>query len=117
MEFDDLVNGKDYPFFGVDGNTFKIEGMVFEALEDEDDGYRSYMNSIEVKDPSGLIFYRSPISFVKIVKIETDSFAGYRFIDSFDEHCWLEVGTRDWDDFYPYFIFKYEAKDPNKSGA
>ena len=110
MSFDELV-GQEFDFSGVDGHTFKLGDTVFEALENEDDGYRSYMDSVEVKDPTGLIFFGRPLARVKLESInEKDVFSGYRLVDIADDHVWLRLGTDNLDDYYPAFIFEYAPK-------
>jgi hypothetical protein len=59
--------GQEADFYGVDCNRFKLNGTVFEAVEDESDGYRSMMHDVAiVEDPVGLIFYAIPFARVKI---------------------------------------------------
>lgn len=111
MKFEELV-GQEFEFFGVDGNSFKLGNHVFEALEDEDDGYRSYLRSVEVKDPSGLIFFGQPVAKVKLTSVDDAyGFVGFELKDS-DGHLWLRLGTDHSDDYYPMFIFQYAAKAP-----
>ena len=37
----DTIIGRSFPFYGVCGNAFKLGDAVLEAVEDEDDGWRS----------------------------------------------------------------------------
>lgn len=104
--FDSLV-GKTFQFFGIDCNAFKLNSIVYEALEDEDDGYRSYLGSIELKDDHDYKFLRRPLGRVRIEREDEGRFDGYRFIDVVTNHTWLTIGTDDTDDYYPYFIFNY----------
>jgi hypothetical protein len=108
MDFKELV-GKVLGFYGVDGNAFKTGRYVFEAVEDENDGYRSMMRGVaEVKDPSGLIFFKRRVA---TVRVEEDSeFDGFRLVDVADGHTWLRLGTDHADDYYPMFRFDYEPK-------
>jgi myo-inositol-hexaphosphate 3-phosphohydrolase len=108
MKFEELI-GKELKFYGVDGNTFKLENTVFEALENEDDGYRSYLKSVEVKDPSGLIFFRRSIAKVRMETGEGD-FDGFRLVDVKNGHTWLRLGTDRGDCYYPHFVFEYTPK-------
>ncbi|HEY8889800.1 MAG TPA: hypothetical protein VIM70_06060 [Clostridium sp.] len=112
MDFDKLVDLElTFHFYGVCNNQFKLDSNVYEAMEDPDDGYRSYMESVEVVDSDG-IFFDTPISTVKIEG--ADSIEGYRLIDIEDGHVWLEFGTEDWGGWYPYFVFNYEPKAPKE---
>lgn len=120
MKFEDLVV-KEFYFYGVDNNSFKIGVHIFEAEEDEDDGYRSFLRSVEVKDPAGLIFFGTPIATVRVAdldEISSDRYEtrplhdGYQLIDVDDGHVWLRFGTDVSDDYYPCFIFDYMPKPP-----
>ncbi len=43
----------------------------------------------------------------------TDQFAhGYRLVDVTDGHVWLEFGTYNTEDYYPYFVFRHNPKPP-----
>jgi hypothetical protein len=110
--FEGLV-GKEFKFYGVDNNCFKLGNQVFEAIENEDDGYRSYLGSIEVRDPkSGLIFHRRSFATVLVEEDWGTYFQGYVLRDVLDGHEWLRFGTENCDDYYPMFRFHYQAKQP-----
>ena len=111
MDFDETV-GQVFGFYGVDANRFKIGRTVFEALEDDCDGYRSLLGSVEVKDPSRCIFFRQAIASVRVERVDYKDFEGYRLVDVGDGHCWLRLGTDRVDDYYPCFIFDYAPKRP-----
>jgi len=118
MKFDDLVNKEFLAFYGVDNNCFRLgiidteELLTYEAIEDQDDGYRSYLDSVEIKDPSGLIFFQGPVAIVSIEHTK-DSYSDiFEFKDVVDNHIWLRVGTENCDDYYPWFVFEYSAKFP-----
>lgn len=103
-----------YGFYGVDSNCFKLsyagETMVFEAIEDPDDGYRSYLKCIERPETStefNCVFPNTPIAYVNIRKVSSmDGFDGWQFFVG--DHIWLEIGTDFLDDYYPCFIFRYQ---------
>lgn len=106
-EFDKTV-GKWYDFHGVDNNRFKLGTRVFEAIEDPDDGYRSYLGSIERTDGEG-IFFPQPLARVKVAQFSDDNETGYSFTDK-SGHVWLVFGTDNVDDYYPCFFFRYQPK-------
>ena len=110
MKFEDVV-GTKVNFYGVDNCTFKLGKHVFEAMEDESDGYRSYLESVEVKDPSGQIFFRCPLAKVLVVEIDEDEFERYELVDVEDGHVWLQFGTDHADGYYPSFRFYYAPKE------
>lgn len=118
MKFDDLVDKELLHFYGVDNNNFRLgiletgELLTYEALEDPSDGYRSYLDTVEISKSSGLIFFSQPVATVVIESIDDSSFQGYRLRDLEDDHVWLCFGTDISEDYYPSFVFSYYAKVP-----
>lgn len=103
-----------YDFYGVDNNTFCIgingSRVAFEAIEDKDDGYRSYLDSviIAVIDHT---YFKQPIAKVRMERRPTSvTNNGWQLVDVTDEHVWLTVGTNNTDNYYPYFTFEYVPK-------
>jgi len=84
--------------------------LTYEAIEDESDGYRSYLGSVETVNCAGLIFFSYPVATIRIEDVNEDSETGYQFRDVEDNHIWLRFGTDNADDYYPYFVFQYSAK-------
>ena len=107
----DVLVGKEFPFYGATEHQFKLGDTVFEAVEDESDGYRSYLGSI-VKLESDAIFFKQPIATVRVEINSKDSFEGFSLVDVEDGHEWLQVGTDCSDNYYPYFTFYYSPKTP-----
>jgi hypothetical protein len=111
--------GRTFGFYGVDNNKIKLDEEVLEVLEDEEDGYRSSLGYVRVCefDPSD-IFFQTSIANVRVDYVEEEVTVNggceiYRLVDVFDGHVWVEFGT-DWvDDYYPMFVFRYEAKEVN----
>jgi hypothetical protein len=140
MRVQDMANkhlnsliGETLDYFGCDGgdNTFKLDGVIFKAVEDENDGYRSMLGAIDYSDQHNSIFFSTPIARVRVQtydsgdevepdlpSIETDDDGddyygvnqGYRLVDVDDGHVWLEFGTNNYDDYYPYFVFRHFPK-------
>lgn len=114
------VAGAQLDFYGVDNNCFKLGDAVYEALEDEDDGYRSYLRSINVTQTEGLIFFSQPLARVRVVVAGSEARFGwspyeprssfYVLRDVVDGHVWLCIGTDGSDDYYPLFVFEYQPK-------
>lgn len=109
--------GKAMTFSGVDNNQFKLDGVVYEALEDPSDGYRSYLGSVEVKDTSNSIFFPNAID---VVYVEEDKShprdndnpnEGYKLVSILTGYVWLEFGTSYGDSYYPCFYFNYHPAD------
>jgi hypothetical protein len=102
----------EFEFYGVCGNRYKLDDTVWEAIEDPGDGYRSYLGSIELVMHGEDIFFPDPIATITVEKFDEEDSNGYRLIDIKDQHIWLEIGTANTNDYYPYFVFRYEPKPP-----
>ena len=113
--FESLV-GFEYDFYGVDDTSFSIglEGKkcAFEVREDPGDGYRSYLDSVQVC-MNGKIFFATPLGKVLVEKIDAHPLSGYRLKDVSNGHIWLAFGTNTRDDYYPLFVFSYWAMSPD----
>lgn len=123
-----VINGKITPpignlydmvfgFHGVDNNAFKLSlperDIIIEAIEDPDDGYKSLLECVVERPPivgNNRVFFNVPIVFVKFRDIEEYGFKGFVLYDR-DDHVWLKVGTEDYDDYYPMFIFRYSPPE------
>jgi hypothetical protein len=104
---------KEVKFYGVDCDNFKVGSQVFVALEDPSDGYRSYLEAVEVVDKEAaklMTFFKKSIDTVKIVEYNDGEFTGYKLVSTTDGHVWLEFGTDYTDDYYPCFIFYYNPR-------
>lgn len=112
----DIRKDVQHAFFGIDGNCFKLGNVVYEAVEDPEDDYRSFLACVRRKDAAGLIFFAHPLAIVRIVRhvlqdpSQGSSSSTFRLTDK-QGHVWLEFGTRDFDDYYPVFIFSYSPKE------
>ena len=85
---------------------FKLDGIVYVATEDPDDGYRSYLGELKIDE----VDTKNPFSGVEVL-------ASYRdinkynetseiidFIDTTTGEVVLSVGTDNSDDYYPCFV-------------
>ena len=99
-----------WDFYGVDNTAFKLDVAVFGVIEDEDDGYRSYFDCLQLAKSDDLVFFDQPIAEVMVhTEDNGNAFTGWILEDS-DGHEWLRFGT-DWaDDYYPCFVFNYNPK-------
>ncbi|HIK67020.1 MAG TPA: hypothetical protein EYF95_03490, partial [Flavobacteriales bacterium] len=116
------LEGSVVDYYGADeaSHEFKVDDIIFRVMEDPDDGYRSHLGVIEYGEQSNAIFFRNPLARVRIESFERERVSeegwdsgagtGYRFIDVEDGYVWLEFGTDNTDDYYPYFVFKHSPK-------
>ena len=106
--------GHVYDFHGVDNTSFCIgkngSRMALEAVEDPDDGYRSYFGCFATSAVDK-IFFGSPIARVLFKEVKDTeggpNFDGWILQDEDTGHIWLKVGTDSSNDYYPYFVFDY----------
>jgi hypothetical protein len=111
------LKGHKFRFYGVDNTRFKLDDVVYEAKEDESDGYRSYLESIQVVLDCSSIFFKRPVASVtvrdavvpRITNVYDDGLEGWELVDD-SGHVWLLVGTDRSDGYYPFFTFRYTPK-------
>lgn len=120
MVLDDLVEaGLTVPFYGAIAEMFRLGDIVYQAVEDESDGYRSMLEKVaivtDLREAGALSMRKAPISYVKVVAIEeVDGFQGYELRDALIDFCWGRIGTNRHDDYYPSFCADFPALDPDK---
>lgn len=84
---------------------FKLDGVVYVATEDPDDGYRSYLGELKVDETD----IKNPFNGVEVLAVYCDK-KGYDqadiidFVDTTTGETVLSVGTDNTDDYYPYFV-------------
>jgi len=129
-EYSKLI-GCEFDFHGAQGNFIRLNNVVYEFLEDPDDGYRSHLGAVRISSASDHTgFFPNPIS--KVILVSTDSeetwpdnwtppkkevyhdgpFSGFFFLDTDDHHIWAKIGTEYGDSYYPVFISSYNPKIP-----
>jgi len=107
MTLHELSNTNTYfHFYGAVGNYFKLGSCIFEAIRDEDDGYRSCLDYIPLtSSQSGTNFLSSPLDIVQITSDDN-----YVYLIAPDKHIWLTIGTDFSNSRYPYFVFAYNPR-------
>jgi hypothetical protein len=111
--------GKEWDLYGADACCFKLaepglESAVFEAHEDPDDGYRSSLRAVTLReDTAGLVFSGRPVARARCRACATEpgreyggAFDGIEWVDD-SGHVWMYLGTADSDDYYPSFAFGF----------
>ena len=88
------------------------------ALEDPDDGYRSYMHELEiVEDPCKI---KLPSIFVCCHMRENGNYENNDilvFVDFENGKEILEIGTGNYDDYYPYCVLHYYPENMSCNGG
>ena len=124
--------GCEFDFHGAQGSLIRLNNVVYEFLEDPDDGYRSHLGAVRISPASDHTgFFPNPVA--KVVLVSTDDreswpkgwtpppeepyhdgpFSGYYFVDVEDGHIWSQVGTEYHDSYYPCFVTHYSPKEPS----
>jgi hypothetical protein len=87
---------------------FVIDGKTYKATEDPDDGYRSYLNELEVTDEKIANSF-PPQKVIGKMKDDSDWERNetIQFIDTTTGKVVLEVGTDNMYDYYPYCVLHW----------
>jgi hypothetical protein len=121
--------GCEFDFHGAQGSLVRLNDIVYDFLEDPDDGYRSHLGAVRITPASEHTgFFPNPIA--RVILASTDNkdswpegwtpppkddwhdgpFSGFFFIDADDHHVWCQIGTEYGDSYYPCMITHYSPK-------
>lgn len=92
---------------------FRLDGVVYTAIEDPDDGYRSSLRTLFVS-PSDEVRNVFPPVRVLVRKKDNEPYQindTLEFIDIKTGKIVLEVGTNNTDDYYPYFVGTFSPQN------
>ena len=96
---------------------FRLDGICYMAIEDPEDGYRSCMKELVISTYAGLINIFAPIEVIGVYKDKSDSdewneeWDILQLIDTKTNNIVLEVGTKNTDDYYPYFVAEFSPQN------
>ena len=123
--------GCEFDFHGAQGSLVRLNDIVYDFLEDPDDGYRSHLGAVRITPASEHTgFFPNPVA--RVILVSTDNkeswpdewtpppedpyhdgpFSGFYLIDADDYHVWCQIGTEYGDSYYPCFVTHYSPKDP-----
>ena len=121
--------GCEFDFHGAQGSLIRLNGIVYEFLEDPDDGYRSHLGAVRITPASEHTgFFPNPVARVILVSTDNEAswpeewtpppkdewhdgpFSGFFLIDADDYHVWAQIGTEYHDSYYPCFVTHYSPK-------
>lgn len=91
--------------YGEAPNTFafRLGDKCYLAAENPDDGYRSCLDYIQELDelPDSSEVIERPVNAFRKESYNSNIL---RVVDEETGHIWLEVGTDNTDDYYPWFV-------------
>ena len=91
---------------------FVLDGKTYKAIEDPDDGFRSYCKELEVCDE--VVSNNFPLQKVMGKMKDNSTYEVndvIQFIDVVTGKVVLEVGTDNIDDFYPYCVMNWSPEN------
>ena len=90
---------------------FRLDGVVYVAVEDPEDGYRSCMRNLSTADPDSMKNVFQSIEVVGTMKADGPFSVGndvLQLIDAVTGKVVLSVGTENADDYYPCFVADFQ---------
>jgi hypothetical protein len=88
---------------------FTLDGVTYAATEDENDGYRSCMDKLEILDEKPVIMF-DPVDVVCHME-KDDNRDILEMIDIRNGKTVLRVGTDYYDSYYPYFVSEWTPEN------
>ena len=92
--------------------SFTLDGVTYKAIENPDDGYRSYMEELEVSDRTPINSFHGVgvvCSMKENTEYENNDILVIR--DAHNGKTILEIGTENYDDYYPCCQFVYHPEN------
>lgn len=108
IDFSKLVGQKATLYYHCGVNQFQLGSVIFEVLEDESDGYRSYLGSVQIVTRSAVKKQGDILG--EVIISEDGDF--YYLNDCKTNHIWIRFGTDNSDEWYPSFIFDFMPYNP-----
>lgn len=93
---------------------FRLDGAVYTAIEDPDDGYRSTLGELFVTLDVKMVNVFPPVKVLGRIKTKNkyDNESNIlEFVDITTEAVVLEVGTDNQDDYYPSFVGSFSPEN------
>jgi len=88
---------------------FRLDGVVYVAIEDPEDGYRSYMRDLMTAESASMTNVFPPVRVVARHRTSGrfDECDILELIDVANGNVIIEVGTENTGDYYPYYIANF----------
>lgn len=89
---------------------FKLDGVVYVAIEDPNDGYRSYLGELKV-DTKEITNAFTGVEVKGVYKEQSEEYFQscdiLTLVDTTTNEVVLSVGTDNNDDYYPWFVAQF----------
>lgn len=117
-----VLTGCRLDFYGAVDGKFKLGTQIWEAQQNDCDGWRSSLGQVVWLPDDRTIFEQEPLARVRVEEVSRDYWqrteqdavvnvdSGYRLVDVEDGHVWLVFGTDREDDWYPCYVFVFTPK-------
>lgn len=96
----------------ADAYLFILDGITYKATEDPNDGYRSNLKDIEISEEK--ISYVFPPQKVLCTMKDAEEYSNNDVLqmhDSINGKLVLEIGTDNYDDYYPICIMSWHPEN------
>lgn len=91
---------------------FTLDGVTYKAVENPDDGYRSYMDELETEDePCKIKLPNIEVCCHMMGDCLYEKNDVLVFVDSKSGKEILKIGTQNTNDYYPYCILEYTPEN------
>ena len=96
--------------------VFKFDNILWQAVEDDMDGFRSMLDYVLYADNEMNKKFINNKNLARVILENIDDtddggdFAGYVLKDVNDGHIWLRIGTNYTDEWYPCVVFNHIPK-------
>ncbi len=89
---------------------FRLDGVIYVAVEDPNDGYRSMMKDLVIDNEAMMknVFVGCDVICRHIEKSDWDEDDILELVDVKTEKVVLRVGTANCNDYYPYFVAEFD---------
>lgn len=112
IDFDTLIGSKAKLYNYVnDIYAFQLGSVLFEVVEDPNDGYRSSMEEVRILSDGNKKVSKDFLGDVIIEACPDADFDGYILRDVANGHTWLKFGTDNSDSYYPSFTFEWNGPE------
>lgn len=109
VEYGRVCNHSDLCADVANCGKFTLDGVTYAAIEDPDDGYRSHMRDLIIcEEPAKIQLPPTLVACVRSDRFDDDTLILY---DLMTGKLILEVGTRNYNDWYPCFCWNYHPEN------